>query len=199
MCNIRYLGTARGITAIQLDVKLPGGVPLRMLNTALPVAREGRLHILEKMAAVKASVNQSVKATAPIAELVKYDEDRKSLLVGPKGDMLRFMKELYDVRVDVDSHPGHAYIFGKDVESVAACSQLIQDIAVLVKEGDIVTATVIRVLEFGAIVTINRAQQAILHLSEITHDPKLQKKSVADLISPGQRFKVKVSVYTFST
>jgi len=69
---------------------------------------------------------------------------------------------------------------------------LIQDIAVLINEGDIVNATVTSVQEFGCLVAINRAQTAILHISELSHDPMLLKHSMEEMHTVGQRFTVKV-------
>lgn len=185
-------GTDRGITAMQLDTKLPGGVPLRILDQALLTAQEGRLHILKHMHGTLAASRRRVKPHAPKAELVSYDEDRKGLLIGPRGDMKEYMEDLYEVSINLNDTPGKAYIFGKDAASVAACSKLVQDIAVLVKEGDTVSATVSSVLDYGVIVTINRAQQALLHLSELSHDSALLKRPVAELVKLGQRFNVKV-------
>lgn len=139
-----------------------------------------------------AASRSRVRHQAPKAELVSYDEDRKGLLIGPRGDMKQYMEELYDVTLDVDSTPGKAYIYGKDAANVAACSKLVQDIAVLVKEGDTVSATVSSVLDYGVIVTINRAQQALLHVSELSHDSALLKRPTAELVKIGQRFNVKV-------
>jgi polyribonucleotide nucleotidyltransferase len=186
------VGTDRGVTAIQLDVKLPGGVPLRILDEALLSAKEGRLHILRKMQKTLPQARHSVKPQAPKAEYVRYDVDRKGMLIGPRGDMLRYMEELYNVTLDLNTQEGVAYIFGPDATNVAACSKLVQDIAVLVKEGDTVTATVTSVMDYGMVVTINRAQQALLHVSDLSHDQALLRKPVAALVKPGQRFNVKV-------
>jgi polyribonucleotide nucleotidyltransferase len=173
-------------------VKLPGGVPLRILDEALFSAKEGRLHILKKMHETLAQARHSVKPQAPKAEYVRYDVDRKGMLIGPRGDMLRYMEELYNVTVDLNTQDGVAYIFGPDAANVAACSKLVQDIAVLVKEGDTVTATVTSVMDYGMVVTINRAQQALLHISDLSHDQTLLRKPVASLVKLGQRFNVKV-------
>jgi polyribonucleotide nucleotidyltransferase len=186
-------GTDRGITAIQLDVKLPGGVPLRILDQTLHSAKEGRLHILRQMQQALPLPRPTVKAHAPKAELVRFDEDRKGLLVGPRGDMLKYMQELYDVSINLDQTDATtAYIYGKNSVNVAACSKLIQDIAVVVKEGDTVTGMVTGIMDYGIVVTVNRAQQALLHSSELTHDANLAKKHPSELVKLGQRYNVKV-------
>eukprot|EP00598_Pedospumella_elongata_P008934 CAMPEP_0184985228 /NCGR_PEP_ID=MMETSP1098-20130426/14003_1 /TAXON_ID=89044 /ORGANISM="Spumella elongata, Strain CCAP 955/1" /LENGTH=1061 /DNA_ID=CAMNT_0027509305 /DNA_START=44 /DNA_END=3229 /DNA_ORIENTATION=+ len=191
--DYKIAGTEQGITAIQLDVKLPGGVPLHMLDTALESAKEGRLHILHRMQTTLSAARESVKPQAPKAEMVKYDVDRKGMLIGPRGEMKTYMEELFNVTIDLDTTEGAAYIFGKDGAAVAACAKLVQDIAVLVKEGDTVTATIQAVLDYGAVVTINRAQQALLHATELTHDKDLFRKSPSEMIKVGQRFNVKIT------
>lgn len=179
-------------------MKLPGGVPLRILDEALLSAKEGRLHILQKMHGTLAQARHSVKPQAPKAEFVRYDVDRKAMLIGPRGDMLKYMEELFNVKLDLSTQDGVAYIFGEDAANVAACSKLVQDIAVLVKEGDTVTATVTSVMDYGMVVTINRAQQALLHISDLSHDQALIRKPVASLVRPGQRFNVKVGFLRLS-
>lgn len=166
-------------------------MPLRILDQALQTAHEGRLHILQHMHATLPATRSRVKPQAPKAEIVSYDEDRIGLLIGPRGDMKEYMEELYNVSISLDS-PGKAYIYGADAASVAACSKLVQDIAVLVKEGDTVSATVSSVLDYGVIVTINRAQQALLHVHELSHDTALLKRPTVELVQVGQRFHVKV-------
>lgn len=179
-------------------MKLPGGVPLHMLDDALTTAKEGRLHILDKMKDTLASARDRVKPQAPKAELIQYDVDRKSLLYGPRGDMKKYMEELYNVTIDLEHTEGAAYVYGQDGNAVAACGRLVQDIAVLVKEGDTVTATIMAVMDYGAFVTINRAQQALLHISELSHDNTLLRTPTADIIKVGQRFNVKVSPFLSS-
>jgi polyribonucleotide nucleotidyltransferase len=174
-------------------VKLPGGVPIGILNEALDLARQGRRSILEKMSHTLPQARPAVKPHALKAEYVQYDVDRKYLVVGPRGEMRKFMEDLYEVEIDMDRE-GVAYIHGKNGQKVAACAKLVQDIGVIVKEGDTVSATVTSVLDYGVVVTINRAQQAILHQVELTHDPALlQKHSMGGLLKAGQRLDVKVS------
>ena len=231
-------GSERGVTAIQLDVKLPGGVPLSILTEALQVAREGRLEILQCMSSPTGTTTttatasdsaeylageacgtgeacetseipvtemshrqraplglsaprRSVKPHALKAELVRFDPERKRILLGPGGEMLRHLQELYDVKIDVEEE-GAAYIYGQSAARVRACRMLVEDIAILVKEGDQLTATVGSLFDYGLIVRINRAQEALLHVSDISHDTQLMKKPLQELVVVGQRIRVKV-------
>ena len=192
--DYKIAGSDRGITAIQLDVKIPGGVPLYILDDALQVAKQGRSEILSNMQQAIAAPRLSVRDNAVKAEMVRYDADRRNMLVGPKGEMLKYMQELYQVTIDLDTE-AMAYIYGTDAGNVAACSRLVQDIAILVKVGDTVSATIAQVMDYGVIVTINRAQQAILHISELSHDATLLKRPVNELVKVGQRLNVKVMTF----
>ncbi len=106
--------------------------------------------------------------------------------------MRKYIEDTYNVTVDLDTTEGSAYIYGQDGRSVAAAAKLVQDIAVLIKEGDTVTATVQSVMDFGALVTINRAQQALLHISDLTYDPAILRNTAFDVLQVGQRYHVKV-------
>lgn len=171
-------------------------MPLRILDQALETARQGRLHILQRMETALAQPRASVKPQAPKAEVVRFDPDRKALLIGPRGDMLNYMRELYGVTIDLDKEDGMAYIYGTNAENVAACSKLVQDIAVSVKEGDTVTGMITSVKDYGVVVTVNRAQQALMHATELTYDPNLAKKPLHELVKVGQRFNFKVRLLT---
>ena len=104
-------GSSTGITAIQLDVKLSGGVPLEILEAALDQARDGRLKILSHMEAVLGTPRLSTKPHAPQAELVRFEEDQLRHLLGPGGEMIKYIRSTFDCVVEADE-PGEAYIFG---------------------------------------------------------------------------------------
>jgi polyribonucleotide nucleotidyltransferase len=189
--DFKIAGSAAGVTAIQLDVKLEGGVPLFMLEEALDVAREGRAEILEVMSKTIASPRDDFKSNAPRAELVQYDPERRSQLTGVGGEMVKYLQELFTVDIDTTVE-GVAYIFGKNAKNVSDCRTLVQDIAVLVKVGDVMSAQVLDVKDFGLIVKVNRAQEGLLHVSDISHDTELLKRPLDELFKVGQRLDVKV-------
>jgi polyribonucleotide nucleotidyltransferase len=132
--DFKVAGTAKGVTAVQLDVKLQDGVPAPILEEALDRAREGRLKILESIATAIPRARSTVKDSAPRAEVVKFDPERKAHLVGRGGEMIRFIEEEYDCEVDT-TEEGVAYIFGKDELNVKDARMLVQDLVAVVKEG----------------------------------------------------------------
>ena len=167
----------------------------------------------------------NLKPQSPRAELIRFDPDRKSQLIGPNGEMLKFIQDLYDVEVNIvvkdkwvhmqqdylgkkkatssvsslissqlhDDEVGVVYVYGQNARYVDEARKLIEDIAVTVKEGDILQGTIVDVRDYGAIVQINRGQQALLHLSDITHDNELLKRPMEEILLKGHRLELKVS------
>ena len=189
--DFKVAGSATGVTSIQLDVKLPEGIPLGILEEALDRARAGRLEILASMTSAISVPRSSVKDTAPRVALVRFDPDRRRFLIGPGGEMLRHIEEQYDCKIDV-SDEGVAYIFGYNARGVADARVLIHDLVNIVQPGDTFSAEVVDVKDFGLMVKITRAQEALLHISELTHDPVALKKSLTELVAVGQRLDVQV-------
>jgi polyribonucleotide nucleotidyltransferase len=132
--DFKVAGTAQGITAVQLDVKLQDGVPVPILEEALDRAKEARLQILEAITAAILKPRVAVKPTAPRAEVVRFDPERKIHLVGRGGEMIRFIEEEYQCEVDT-TEEGVAYIFGADERSVKDARMLVQDLVAVAKEG----------------------------------------------------------------
>jgi polyribonucleotide nucleotidyltransferase len=154
------------------------------------------LKILNKMKEAQPSTRLHLKESAPKAALVKFDPEKKPLLVGHGGEMVKFIEGLYDCEVDTDED-GIAYIYGRDEEQVLEAKLLVQDLVAVVKEGDVYVGEIIDVKDFGAIVKIARAQEALLHVSELSHDPAVLKKPLSEVLAVGQKFDVKVSLYDY--
>lgn len=196
--DFKVAGTANGITAIQLDVKLAGGVPLHMLTEALHIAREGRMEVLSTMkTAIAANPNVGLRPHAPRAELVKINEDRLEHLIGPRGETIKFLRKAFDVDIDIQEEDNSVYVFGKNKAGVKEAKQCIEDIGISLKEGAEVNATIVEILEYGLIVRVNRAGDGFIHVSELSCDEELLKKPLASFLSVGQSFKAKVSSLSF--
>eukprot|EP01041_Mallomonas_annulata_P004340 gene4340-8637_t len=189
--DFKIAGSTKGVTAIQLDVKLPLGIPLSVLESALDRAAEARNHILLHMNNVISTPRPALKHTAPRAELIRFDPERLRHLVGPGGEMIRYIEKTYDCKIDT-SEEGVAYIFGAEEQSVLGARLLVQDLVTDIVSGAVYTAEVAEVKDFGALVRLTRSQEALLHISEVSHDPQLLRKPMHDLLSVGQRLEVKV-------
>jgi polyribonucleotide nucleotidyltransferase len=192
--DFKIAGTARGITAIQLDTKLRDGIPMPIVREALDWARDGRVHILGIMNRRMQTAHAEIKDTAPRAESVKYDPERKRHLLGPGGEMLRHIESTYDCTVDSEEE-GIVYIYGQDEAKVREAHDLVQDLLVVVQVGGTHSAEVLELKDFGAFVKITRTQEALLHISDLTSDPHLLKKPISELLAVGQRANVKVPYF----
>lgn len=208
--DFKIAGTSHGVTALQLDVKLPGGLPTALLKEALFAGKKARGDILNKMqAAIREQERIGWRSNdhIPKAVMLTVDANRLSYLVGRGGEMINFIRETFDVTIEI--MPGKkrqakvedvvekelVYVFGLDRNMVTEAASLIQDIAVMVKEGDTVLATVVEVKDYGVFVKINQGQEALLHLSEISHDKELMKLPLEELFKRGQKVEVQVSLF----
>ncbi|RYH20069.1 S1 RNA-binding domain-containing protein [archaeon] len=188
--DFKVAGTRKGVTAIQLDVKLEGGVPLHFLVSALKIAKEGRLEILQHL---QGAVTKDIglKAHAPRAELIKIDATRVDHLVGPRGDTIKFLQKAFNVDIELREDLS-VYVYGQNAAAVKEARGCIEDIAVGLKPGTWVLATVMQVQDFGAIVRINRAGEGFVHISDFSHDQDILKQPVSAVLQPGHRFRAKV-------
>jgi len=132
-----------------------------------------------------------LKPSAPRAEVVTYDPERRRLLLGPGGEMVRYIEATYSCNIDMREE-GRAYIFGPRADLVLQARNLVQDLVGMVEVGATFLSEVIDIKDFGLLVKINRAQEALLHMSELTHDLNLLRRPLHELVSPGQRLQVVV-------
>lgn len=189
--DFKVAGTRKGVTAIQLDAKLALGVPLQALHNALLVAREARCAIIDTMEKVLRHPISN-KPHVPYGAVVRMHPDKKRHLIGPGGEMRRFIETTYDCQVTILEDDNLVYLFGSSRSSVREAELLVQDLVVEIQEGDIYRAEVVGIRDFGALVRLTRAQTALLHISELSHSEELLRKPVSDLLAVGQRIEVKV-------
>ena len=196
--DFKVAGSVNGITAIQMDVKLSNGIPLDIIKQALDHAKQGRNQILSKMQETvqktqdPAMVAKRVyKANTPYAEILKFDADRKRTLVGPGGEMVKYIESKYKCEVNL-LEEDVVYIYGENQKNVRDARMLIQDLVSVIKVGDTYLAEVSDIKDYGAMIKITRAQEALLHISEVTHDKDVLKKPLKDVLTVGQRIDVKV-------
>jgi polyribonucleotide nucleotidyltransferase len=100
--DFKIAGTTKGITAIQLDVKLPNGIPLRALEDAISVSREARLKILDLMNEKMSQSRPAFKPHAPLAALVKFDPERRRYLIGTGSEMARYIRTRFEVDLHIE-------------------------------------------------------------------------------------------------
>ena len=105
--------------------------------------------------------------------------------------MIRYIESTFDVTIDTTTE-GVAYIYGQSHHGVSEAELLVQDLVLDPKEGDNYLAEVTEVKDFGCVVRLTRAQEALLHISELTSSEILRKKGVSELVALGQRIRVQV-------
>jgi polyribonucleotide nucleotidyltransferase len=192
--DFKIAGTSSGVTAIQLDIKLENGIPLIILEKAIDRASEARQNILSYMKTVVAKPRMSLKENAPRAEVVTFNPDKLRHLVGPGGEMVKYIEKTFQCEVNT-SEEGVAYIYGQDERNILGAKLLVQDLVLEILEGSIYSAEVIDVKDFGATVKLTRAQEALLHLSELSHDLNVIRRPINELLAVGQVIKVKVVIF----
>ncbi|CAM9591763.1 unnamed protein product [Pylaiella littoralis] len=187
--DFKVAGTACGITAMQLDVKLRGGVPLSVLSKALKVARIGRKKVLEAMKEAIDAPNGAPKECAPRCEIIRYEADRKKDLVGFQGQTLKGIEENFGVALDLSTE-GRAVVFADNPESVAGAVKLVRELVHEIEEGDVFEGTVKTVHEYGCLVELLRNQQGLLHVSNMTST--LPVPPARDIVQVGDTVDVRV-------
>jgi polyribonucleotide nucleotidyltransferase len=190
--DFKVAGTRQGITAIQMDIKIEG-LNWQVMETALAQAREGRLHILDRMAAETAD---SLPGFAPRAQLSEHaprvtvlwiKPDRIRDLIGPGGKVIRAIQETSGAKIDVEDS-GRVVIFAPNQEALQRCQAMVEETTQEAEVGRLYVGKVKRVTEFGAFVEIFPGTDGLLHISELC-DRRVEK--VEDICVEGDEVMVK--------
>jgi polyribonucleotide nucleotidyltransferase len=185
--DFKVCGTSRGVTAIQMDIKIRG-LSRQILEKALAQAREGRLHILERMLSVIASPRVEISKWAPRITTVKVKPDQIRIIIGPGGKTIKGIIDQTGCSVDVNDD-GTISVAGADPDAVRRAIEIIQGLTAEPEVGRIYKGTIKRVVDFGVFVEILPNVEALLHVSEISHE---RVESPADVFNEGDEVEVKV-------
>ncbi len=164
--DFKVAGTRDGVTAIQMDVKVPG-VTAQILGQALEQANTGRLFILDKMTAVIDKPRESVSQFAPKVASVKIPPDKIGELIGPGGKMIRQIQTDHDVEINVEED-GNVTITGMDENKVKQAQAFITGMMATAEIGKIYTGMVTRVEPYGAFVEILPGKDGLVHVSRMS-------------------------------
>ena len=185
--DFKVCGTSRGVTAIQMDIKIKG-LSRDILEKALAQAREGRLHILEKMLAVISTPRNEISRWAPRITTVKVKPDQIRIVIGPGGKTIKGIIDQTGCSVDVNDD-GTVSVAGSDPDAVRRAIEIIQGLTAEPEVGRTYKGTIKRVVDFGVFVEILPNVEALLHVSEISHE---RVESPADVFAEGDNVEVKV-------
>jgi polyribonucleotide nucleotidyltransferase len=185
--DFKVAGTAEGVTALQMDIKI-FGVTREIMRQALYQAREGRLHILEQMAKVLPEPRSQVSEYAPRITTLKVKQDKIRDLIGPGGKMIRSIIEETGVKIDVEDD-GTVYVASADGDSMSKALAKINRVTAEAEIGKIYKGTVRKIVDFGAFVEILPGTDGLVHISQIGPG---RIRRVSDVLKEGDEIMVKV-------
>jgi polyribonucleotide nucleotidyltransferase len=185
--DFKVAGTAQGITALQMDIKVTG-ITSEIMAKALDQAKAGRLHILGEMAKTIDQTRKAMSNFAPRIITIKIPVDKIRDVIGPGGKMIRSIIERTGVKIDVEDN-GTVNVASADGDSAAKAIGIIQELTATPELNKTYMGKVQRITDFGAFVEIMPGTDGLLHVSEIaTH----RVKDVRDELKEGQQILVKV-------
>jgi len=185
--DFKVAGTADGITALQMDIKI-GRVTRDIMREALYQAREGRLHILKEMTTTIARPRTEMSAHAPRIVTLKIRPDKIRDVIGPGGKVIRGIIEETGVKIDVEDD-GTVLVASSDGGAMQRAIEIIQGITAEAEVGRIYKGTVRKIVDFGAFVEILPGTDGLLHISQIGPG---RVSRVADVLKEGDEVMVKV-------
>ena len=186
--DFKVAGTADGITALQMDMKITG-VSAALLQEALEQAKAGRLQILGILREAIAEPRTEVSDYAPRVEVVKIPKDKIGMLIGPGGKTINALQEQFGVNISVEDD-GTVFVAGVGSisrEAAAAINGMMKD----VEAGEIYTGKVVKTTNFGAFVELTPGRDGLVHISRLAPG-KQRVERVEDVVNEGDRIKVRV-------
>jgi polyribonucleotide nucleotidyltransferase len=185
--DFKVAGTRDGITALQMDIKVPN-VTTSIMKEALEQARRGRLFILDKMQQALPQPKTSISQYAPRIYTMTIPQDKIRDVIGPGGKVIRGIIEQTGVKIDVEDN-GTIHIASSDEASASKAMQIISDITAVAEVGKTYLGKVVRLVDFGAFVEIFPGTDGLLHISEIAEN---RIREVRDELKEGDQILVKV-------
>lgn len=184
--DFKVAGTANGVTALQMDIKIEG-ITEEIMEVALEQAMQARLHILAEMNTVIAKPRANLSASAPQMHTMKVDSDKIRDVIGKGGATIRSITEATGASVDIEDD-GTIKIYASDADNLQAAIDRINEITAEAEIGATYDGTVVRIVDFGAFVNFLPGKDGLVHISQIAHE---RVNSVGDYLEEGQKVKVK--------
>ena len=185
--DFKVAGTSDGVTALQMDIKVKG-ISEEIMEVALEKAQTARTHILEKMNSSLDAPRKELSPNAPQAVNMNIAKDKIREVIGKGGSVIKSITEKSGSNVDINDN-GEIKIFGDSPESRQIAIDLINQIVADPEVGQIYTGTVVKIVEFGAFVSIDGGKEGLVHVSEIMEE---RVEKVSDYLVEGEEVDVKV-------
>ncbi|CAB4923989.1 unannotated protein [freshwater metagenome] len=186
--DFKVAGTEKGITAIQMDIKI-GGLTFDILTDALSQAREARLNILGQMAAVIDAPSAELSQFAPRIIQLQIDPSQIGMLIGKGGETIRGLSDEFESQIDVNDE-GQVLVYSANGALGEALAERIRTMMKEVEVGDVFTGKVVKTTTFGAFVELSKGTDGLLHISNVA--PGQRVENVEDVLSRGDEIEVKV-------
>ncbi len=187
--DFKVAGTERGITALQMDIKITG-VTLEIMRDALAQAKEGRTFILAKMAEVMPAPRSELSAYAPRISTIQIDPDKIGLLIGKGGETIRGLSEEFEAQIDVNDE-GQVLVYAQTGAQGDALVDRIRGMTKEVEVGDeFPAAKVVKTTTFGAFVELAKGTDGLLHISNVA--PGQRPATVEEVFNKGDEISVRV-------
>jgi len=185
--DFKVAGTEQGITALQMDIKITG-ITKEIMNVALHQAREARMHILAAMRDSMSTAREEISNFAPRMITMKIKPEKIRDVIGKGGAVIRALTEETGTSIDI-GEDGTVTIASVSAEGSALAKKRIEEITADVEVGRIYEGTVLKLLDFGAIVSVLPGKDGLLHISQIANE---RVANVSDHLKEGQSVRVKV-------
>lgn len=185
--DFKVAGTSKGITAIQMDIKVDG-LTKDILQAALAQAKKGRAFILGKMLECISEPRKQLKKYAPKITTIKVNPEKIKDIIGPGGKVIKKIVEDTGAQIDINDD-GTVYIAAADSASADAAIKTIQDITAEPEVGKVYTGKVTRIMNFGAFVEFMPGREGLVHISQLA---KERVEKVEDVVSVGDEIVVKL-------
>ncbi len=187
--DFKVAGTAAGVTALQMDIKIEGLTP-QILKEALDQAKIGRMHILENMNQMISEPRKEVGQYAPKLHKLQVPVDKIREIIGPGGKMInQIIADCDNVKIDIEDD-GRVVIYHHNREAIDKAVQRIESLVKSAKVGEIFDGKVVRIEKFGAFVSLFPGTDGLLHVSKISYD---RVEKVEDVLKLGDIIKVIVT------
>ncbi len=185
--DFKITGDQEGITAFQMDIKVEG-ITLDIMRAALKQAREGRIHILNKMLAISPTYNDQMSRYAPRIETIQIKPSKIATVIGPGGKQIRAIIEQTGVQIDIDDD-GLVSIAAADLASIEKAKAIINGLTAEIEIGKIYIGKITSIVPFGAFVEILPGKEGLCHISEFDTS---RIANLADVAKVGDSINVKV-------
>jgi len=185
--DFKVAGTAQGITALQMDIKIQG-ITKEIMQVALAQAKEGRMHILAKMQEAMPHGKTELSDFAPRLITIKINPEKIRDVIGKGGAVIRALTEETGTQIDI-SDEGVVTIASVDAAAGQEAKRRIEELTASVEVGKSYDGTVLKLLDFGAIVQVMPGKDGLLHISQIANE---RVNAVSDYLKEGQQVRVKV-------